>query len=198
VAVKAARDGAAVVVRPIEPGDKDALLAGFERLSDESRYRRFLTPTPHLTDAQLRYLTEVDHDRHEALIAFAEETGEPVGVARYVRFPDDPLTAEPAVTVVDHWQGRGVGTLLLDELSARARAAGVERFSATVLATNEPIIALLDHLGSAERHREGSVVQVEADLPAAGSPPPLRTALREAARNGLRLLKGVGDLGRRD
>jgi len=197
VAVKPVRDGTRIVVRPIEPDDKDALLAGFERLSDESRYRRFLASTPRLTDAQLRYLTEVDHDRHEALIAFAEDTGEPIGVARYVRFEDDPLTAEPAVTVVDDWQGRGVGTLLLEELTARAREAGLERFSATVFAANDPIISLLEHLGPSERHGTGSVIQFEAELPPAGTAAPLKAALREAARDGLRLLKSVAELGRR-
>jgi GNAT superfamily N-acetyltransferase len=196
VAVKTARDGSRVFMRPIEPDDKRALVTGFERLSDESRYRRFLTPTPRLTDAQLRYLTEVDHDRHEAIIAFAEETGEPVGVARYVRLPDDPATAEPAVTVVDEWQARGVGTFLLEELSERARAAGVKRFAATALAGNKPIIALLDHLGPGEKSSEGGIIHIEAELPPSGIAPRLHAALRDAAADRLALLKGIFELGR--
>lgn len=176
------RDGTRVVTRPIEPGDKDALLSGFERLSEESRYRRFLSATPRLTESQLRYLTEVDHDRHEAIIAFAEETGEPVGVARYVRYPDDPTDAEPAVTVVDDWQGRGLGTLLLEEISQRARAAGVRRFVATVLGTNRPMIALIEHLGGGATDRVGGgVIRIEAELPPVGTAPHLRAALRDAA-----------------
>ena len=182
MALTTLRDGARVATRPIEPDDKEALLAGFERLSDESRYRRFLAPTPRLTESQLRYLTEVDHDRHEAIIAFAEETGEPIGVARYVRDPDQPAEAEPAVTVVDEWQGRGLGSLLLEEISQRARAAGVERFIATVLAGNKPIIALLEHIaGGATKRAEGGVIRIEAELPAAGTDPSLRAALRDAA-----------------
>lgn len=191
-------DGARVVVRPIEPRDKQALVDGFERLSDESRYRRFLSATPRLTDAQLRYLTEVDHDRHEAVIAFAEATREPIGVARYVRFPDDRAEAEPAVTVVDAWQGRGVGSLLLEEISQRARAAGVERFVATVLAGNKPIIALLDHLETAPRQSaEGGVLRIEAELPATGTAPGLRAALRDAAAERVASIKGLLELGRR-
>ena len=182
MAVTTLRDGERVVTRPIEPTDKQALLDGFERLSDESRYRRFLSPTPRLTDSQLRYLTEVDHDRHEAVIAFAEKSGEPIGVARYVRFPDDPAAAEPAVTVVDEWHGRGLGTLLLEEISERARAAGVECFVATVLAGNKPIIALLEHLETtASKSVEGGVLRIEAELPATGTAPRLRAALRDAA-----------------
>jgi RimJ/RimL family protein N-acetyltransferase len=182
VALSTLRDGSRVVLRAIEPDDKEALLDGFGRLSEESRYRRFLSPTPRLTEAQLRYLTEVDHDRHEAVIAFAEETGEPVGVARYIRHPDDPAAAEPAVTVVDDWQGRGLGTALLEEVSERAREAGVERFIATVLAGNRPIIAMLEHLGSpAVGSAEDGVIRIEAELPAAGAASPLRAALRDAA-----------------
>lgn len=193
------RDGARVVTRPIEPGDKDALVAGFEQLSDESRYRRFLSATPRLSESQLRYLTEVDHDRHEAIIAFAEETGEPVGVARYVRYPDDPTDAEPAVTVVDDWQGRGLGTLLLAEISNRARAAGVERFTALVLATNDPIIALLGQLGTDPVEKiEDGVMTVQAELTGEGTAQPFHDALREAAADRLRAVRdSIFELGRR-
>ena len=199
MAVTSLRDGARVVTRPIEPGDKDALVAGFEQLSDESRYRRFLSATPRLSESQLRYLTEVDHDRHEAIIAFAEETGEPVGVARYVRYPDDPTDAEPAVTVVDDWQGRGLGTLLLAEISNRARAAGVERFTALVLATNDPIIALLGQLGTDPVEKiEDGVMTVQAELTGEGTAQPFHDALREAAADRLRAVRdSIFELGRR-
>jgi len=67
------RDGARVTVRPIRPQDAVALRAGFERLSEESRYRRFLSPMQDLSGSMLRYLTEVDHHDHEALIAVGAE-----------------------------------------------------------------------------------------------------------------------------
>ena len=79
------RDESWVGIRPIQPDDKEALLAGFERLSEESRYKRFLTPMETLTSSQLAYLTEVDHHDHEALIAFDLSTRNAVGVGRYVR-----------------------------------------------------------------------------------------------------------------
>lgn len=188
MALKTLRDGSRVVVRPIEPGDKGALLEGFARLSDESRYRRFLSATPRLTESQLRYLTEVDHDRHEALVAFDEATREPVGVARYVRCEEGSPDAEPAVTVVDHWHGRGLGTVLLEELTKRARNAGVERFIATVLPENKPVIALAEHLDpGAKESLEGGVLRIETELPARGIAPRLRAALRDAAAERLRV-----------
>ena len=80
------RDGSWAQVRQIRPDDREALRRGFERLSPESRYRRFLTPMEKLSESQLTYLTDVDHHDHEAMIAFDLATpGEVVGVGRYVR-----------------------------------------------------------------------------------------------------------------
>src|SRR5665811_2355055 len=78
------RDGSRVTVRPIRPQDAAPLRAGFERLSDESRYRRFLSPMQELRGAMLRYLAEVDHHDHEALIAGGAD-GTILGVARSLR-----------------------------------------------------------------------------------------------------------------
>lgn len=118
-------DGSTVTVRQIRPDDKAVLSAGFKRLSAESRYRRFLTPMPKLNKSALAYLTEVNHHDHEALLAL-DAHGNGVGVARYVR-RDASDAAEAAVAVIDDWQGRGVGTLLLELLADRAREEGVRR-----------------------------------------------------------------------
>src|SRR5947199_3263274 len=88
-----------VEIRPIEPDDKDALARGFDRLSELSRYRRFLSPRGPLTQAELRYFTEGDHHDHEALVAVDPDTGEDVGVARVVRSTEDPNVADLAVAV---------------------------------------------------------------------------------------------------
>jgi hypothetical protein len=85
--------------------DKELLLRGFERLSAESRYRRFLVATPELTKDMVPYLTEIDHHNHEAIIALDDETGEGVGVARFLRSRACPHSAE--VAVIDDWRGRG-------------------------------------------------------------------------------------------
>jgi hypothetical protein len=97
------RDGSRVRIRPARRTDRDLLVRGSERLSPESRYRRFLTPMAGLDAKTLRYLTDLDHRDHEAMIAL-DESGEGVGDARYVRDNARPDTAEVAVTVVDGWQ----------------------------------------------------------------------------------------------
>ena len=176
--------GLVVRVRAIEPNDKELLLDGFERLSPESRYRRFLSPMPKLSRRALRYLTEVDHHDHEALVAL-DDNGAAIGVARFVRSQDDPQIAEAAVTVVDDWQGRGLGTVLLALLAERARDEGVRCFTAQVLATNSEMLDVLGGLGSVRTlDREQGVVAVAVDLPSAGIRGPLRGLLRWSARGG--------------
>jgi hypothetical protein len=80
---------ACTFIRQGHSSDKELLLRGFERLSDESRYQRFLAPLPKLSEAMLQGLIDVDHHDHEAIVAL-DESGEGIGVARYVRNPDRP------------------------------------------------------------------------------------------------------------
>lgn len=157
-------DGSRVLVRPIEPGDQASLTDGFQRLGTESRHRRFLSPLNRLDGAALRYLTEIDHRDHEALIAFDAGSGESVGVARFVR-GEDRSRAEAAVVVVDDWQGRGLGTVLLERLAERAREESVEAFRALVLASNRQVRALLERIGEVrEVGRDGELVELEVQL----------------------------------
>jgi GNAT superfamily N-acetyltransferase len=177
-----------VAVRPIEPGDKLDLVAAFERLSDTSRYHRFLSPHPQLSKGELRYLTEVDHRDHEALVAFDPATGEGVGVARYVRDRDRAASAEIAVAVTDEWQGRGVGTTLLHALADRARQEGIRHFTALMLAENGAMAHLLGDLGKTRvlEVRQGTV-ELAVELPERGVGPELASWLRSAAHGALRL-----------
>lgn len=173
----------------MEPGDKGAIAAGFERLSPESRYRRFFTAMSRLSDADLRYLTEVDHRDHEAVIGF-DDDGEPVGVARYVR-GEIPNEAEVAVAVVDDWQGKGAGTALLERLVERARENGVERFVASVLSENEDALELFRSISPGDPSPRRSVpgqVELLIELPRDGLQGTLLgRALRSAASGRLEI-----------
>jgi RimJ/RimL family protein N-acetyltransferase len=154
-------DGAPVLIRPIRADDKRMLTDGLRRLSDESVHRRFLTPKRTFSRAELRYLTEVDGRDHVALVA--EHPSGPVrrliAVARFVRLAEDPHAAEVAVTVADDWQGRGLGSMLSEQLANEARRLGIRRFTATMAADNVPahrlMARLTDHL---EQHHVGSGV----------------------------------------
>jgi GNAT superfamily N-acetyltransferase len=176
------RSGDEVLIRPIRPDDKHGLLQAFERLDPDSRYRRFFSPTPSLTAAQLRYLTEVDHHMHEALLAIDPQTRDGLGVARFVRSPDAPTTAEVAIAVADDWHRRGLATALLQDLAARAREEGVKRFSASVLADNPPAVKLFRHMGDVhKRAADHGVVDLVMDLPDEGIPEALRHTVRAVA-----------------
>jgi GNAT superfamily N-acetyltransferase len=189
------RDGSRVRIRQGQRSDRELLLRGFQRLSAESRYRRFLAPIPELDEATVRYLTEIDHRDHEAMIALDEHGTEGIGVARYVRDPERPDTAEVAVTVIDDWQGRGLGTLLLEVISARARAEGIRTFTALMLAQNEEMMDLLEQLGTVRIvDQPAGTVEVEVAVPAVGLGPELRRLMRVAARhdNAVPLRRGKG------
>jgi GNAT superfamily N-acetyltransferase len=181
------RDGSGLVIRPIRPDDKSAIAAGFERMSPESRFRRFFAPLERLSERDLAYLTELDHHDHEAVIGFGAGTGEPVGVARYIR-SDVPTEAEVAVSVVDDWHGRGAATALLERLVRRAREEGITHFLALVMTENREAIELFDYLaspGSDRRRSASGHLELVLDLPEPGTPPGasrLGRALRAAAR----------------
>src|SRR3954453_7881152 len=175
------RDGSRITIRPIEPDDREALAAAFERLSPQSRYRRVFAPMAPLSERALQYLTCVAHHDHEALVATDAETGGGVGVARYVR--TGPEVAEPAIAVVDDWQGRGLGGCLLDALADRARDEGIRRFEAPVLASTDEALHLLARLGQTSRRTEGREIHVTIELPAQrGAGDRWRALLRHVAR----------------
>jgi len=141
----------------------------------------------------LRYLTEIDHHDHEALIAVDEVTGEALGVARYVREVERPDAAQVAVTVIDAWQGRGLGTLLLEVLSARARDEAVTRFTALMLATNEEMIDLFKHLAPVRvLDRVDGRIEIEVPVPVIGLAPALRKLLRISAHRDVVVPRAAG------
>jgi GNAT superfamily N-acetyltransferase len=137
------RDGSAVLIRPVRPEDAGLLEDGF---------------------AELRCFTDVDHRDHEALGALDHARGGGVGIARYVRDREDPHAAEIAVTIIDGWQGRGLGTELLARLSERACQEGIRRFTAAVAADNAAMTGLLRNLGADLVGREFGTLEYEMAL----------------------------------
>lgn len=184
------RDGSQVHVRPIIPEDRARLADGFARLSPESRYRRFFTPMSQLSEGTLTYLTEVDHHDHEALVALSDDD-RLVGVARYVRNAPEGRVAEAAITVIDDWQGRGLGRALLRRLATRARREGVTQFSALVKVENPTAVELLRGLGPSELSRRGDEYRLLIDLPERGVGSKLGRTLRAAAAGAVSLADTV-------
>ena len=188
------RDGATIGVRPISADDKQLLRAMFDRLSEESRRRRFMGPADELTDEDLHYLTEVDHRRHEALVGVDPETGDIVGVARWFRVPGQREVAELAVAVVDEFQGRGIGSGLVTAINGRAREEGIERYHAIVSADNVQVIEALERHGAVGRQGDDpETFDFEAEVPSDGVGSGLAEGLRAAAGGQLRLAEAAAD-----
>jgi RimJ/RimL family protein N-acetyltransferase len=143
----ALRNGTRALIRPIRADDKPLIEDGLRRLSLATVYRRFLGAKPYLSEAELRYLTEVDGRDHIALVAVdADEPTVLIGVARCVRLRHQPDTAEMAIVVGDEWQGLGLGHVLAETLAQAAAAVGIRRFAAVILADNAPARRLLADL----------------------------------------------------
>jgi GNAT superfamily N-acetyltransferase len=175
------KDGTGVLVRPLGPDDAPLLESAFSQLSAESRYKRFLGPKPRLSPAEVEFFTHVDHVDHEALGAQDPVTGSGVGVARYVRSSEDPEVAEAAVVVVDAWQNRGLGRILLTRLCERAAENGIRRFVATLFTTNRAMLHLFSELGQTITHHDASgTLEIEVEIPV-DRPEAMREALRQAA-----------------
>jgi RimJ/RimL family protein N-acetyltransferase len=164
------RDGTRLRVRPIRPDDRGRLAALFDRLSPESRHRRFLAPKPRLTGRELTYLTEVDHVTHEALVA-VDDDGAIVGVSRYAAWHGRDDVAEIAVAVADDLHRRGIGGALADRIVREACANGIARLTAATLWGNRPAFAVLKRLGF-RITEHGPVVELALDLRAAAAAPP--------------------------
>jgi GNAT superfamily N-acetyltransferase len=162
-------DGSKVRLRLVRPEDGPLLEAGFERLSAQSRYQRFFAPRATLTPGELVYLTHVDGENHFALGALSAEGGDArgLGIGRFVRLAGRPDCAEPAITVADEAQGKGLGRALLERLTVAAVERGVRTFCFEVLTSNEPMRKMIEGLAPAAAIvSEGDVMHIEVPLPA--------------------------------
>ncbi|MFZ0172710.1 MAG: GNAT family N-acetyltransferase [Acidimicrobiales bacterium] len=180
-------DHTRVLVRPLLHTDRHELAVGYEHLSAEGRRLRFFTPPSRLSDADLEYLTNLDYHDHFAWAAFAiDEPGQPgIGVARYIRDPAHRDHAEVAVTVLDDYQRRGLGTLLLEMLAGEARRNGITTFVSHILWDNRELLEALSAAGARIEPEEPGVAWVALEIPPAESPTlisVLRSVLRALGR----------------
>ena len=159
-------DGTQLLVRPIRADDKRLLAKAFARLSPETVHKRFLAPKKGLSTAELKYLTEIDGSDHAAVVAvMAQKPWIIVGVGRYVRFAEDPDTADVAIVIGDPWQHQGLGRHLGSLLADIARAHEIRHFSATLLSDNVAAHRLLAAISQRLRgHHSHGVEELCADL----------------------------------
>lgn len=155
------RNGSVATLRPLQHGETAPLLAVFEGMSADSRALRYLTGLPRLPASMLSPLSDVDDNRHVAWTVSV--AGAPAGVARYVRLPGCPTTAEIAFEVVDRHHGLGLGTLLLDTITTVAAARGVRRVRGTMAPSNASSRHLLERVGATSKIADG-LLEAEGPL----------------------------------
>ena len=159
------RDGERIEIRAIRPQDRDDLIAAVSRTSSESLYRRFFAIRRHFSETEESFYLNIDFSTHVALVALAEEKGQRsiVGGGRYV--VSEPGQAEVAFTVVDKYQGRGLGAALLRHLAAIARQAGLRELVAYVLPDNKAMLKVFEKSGlKYSATREAGSVHVKLGL----------------------------------
>ena len=164
-AVEKLRNGERIVIRALRPQDRDDLMAAVDRTSGDSLYRRFFAVRRHFTETEESFYLNVDFVSHVALIASADENGQPIIIAggRYV--VGEPGQAEVAFTVVDKYQGRGVGAALLRHLAMIARQAGLRELVAYVLPDNRAMLKVFEKSGlKYTTKREAGSVYVKLGL----------------------------------
>jgi acetyltransferase len=152
-------DGARVPVRAIRPEDAPLEKRFFDRLSERSRYFRFMQHLHELPPKMLARFTQLDYEREMALVVLDPASGEFIGVGRYMPNADG-TTAEFALTVADAWQGKGIGRALLERLAEAARAAGYRALYGHILDANREMRDLASRLGCVEESRTGADVTV--------------------------------------
>jgi acetyl coenzyme A synthetase (ADP forming)-like protein len=158
------RNGQVAHVRPIRPSDGDLLVDFFERLGPESRYFRFFRVKRTLAPEEVRYFTTVDYERRMALIVVHE--GRMAAVGRYDVSEENSKVAEVAFAVADDQQGLGLGTELLQLLTAYARSKGIGGFRAFVLPENVQMMRVFRNSGF-ELHRTLESGVYTVDFPVA-------------------------------
>ena len=159
------RDGTTMRIRAIGRDDKARLQKHFESLSERSVYHRFFGHKRSLNESDLRQLTELDFINHVGLAATLVNEGVErfIGVGRYLRSGDSP--AEVAFAVLDEYQGRGIGTVLLHHLARIARQNGIRRFAAFVMGDNTQMLEVFANSGYRARDSyEGGTVKVSLEL----------------------------------
>jgi RimJ/RimL family protein N-acetyltransferase len=146
-AVERLRDGRTLEIRALRPDDRKRMLAAIDHTSGRSLRRRFFGAKRHFTDKEITFFLNVDFTDHVALVATADKDGERavIGGARYV--VTRPGQAEVAFTVVDEYQGQGIGTALVRHLVGIARTAGLTELTAEVLPDNAPMLKLFERIG---------------------------------------------------
>jgi acetyltransferase len=151
-------DGRSVTIRPIRAEDAAHVSEFLAATSEESRYSRFHQWVHAPSSAMIHFLTDVDYDRHMALVCAFDHDGreELVGEARYVANPGG-ASCDFGILIEDAWRKTGIAGLLMDALIRAARERGFASMEGLVLASNAPMLRFAHALGFDVEPMEGDL-----------------------------------------
>ena len=166
-------NGTHVRIRPGRPDDREALLEAFERLSDASRYYRFFSAKPQLSDALATSLSAIDDEHQLAWAVFdpdrpsavGDASGLAIASARLFVDADEPGLAEATVAIVDEYQGRGLGRFLIELLISTAAIDDIGTVRFEVLASNRAMRALMGKVGAHGKALPDDPTVIRYDIP---------------------------------
>jgi GNAT superfamily N-acetyltransferase len=179
-------DGSRMRLRLADGGDRDGILAGFERLSTETRVQRWFYPKMRLTEAEIEALVSPADDDHGAIVAVQLDDGDaeaaPIGMARFVRSREDPAAGEIAITILDDWQGLGIGRVLLHRLLAMMSERRIPWADGRLQAEYRRLRRLLEpYVPQGGFQREDDLLHFRFPVPALGDPLMAQLARNAAA-----------------
>jgi GNAT superfamily N-acetyltransferase len=164
------KNGIPVVIRAVQPNDKEKINEAFKHLDRDTIYARYFRYKTHLTDEELEWATELDFENDVALVVTVQnETQEVViGGARYsviASAPEAPRRAEIAFTVEEDYQGQGIASRLLQHMVRIARETGIAFFDAEVLSYNKAMLSVFERSGlPIQRKYEDGVIHLSLSL----------------------------------
>ena len=178
--------GGTMRLRLAGPEDRAALVEAFEKLSAESRFNRWLYAKRGLSEDEISQILAPENRDHAAIVAVAlDEAGQEasgIGMARFVRVPEEPDAAEIAITIVDAWQGLGIGRILLHRLLAAISERGIPRAVGRLHVNNRRMRHLLDPYVPEHRfQREDTTLVFDMPVPELDDPLMAQLARNAAA-----------------
>jgi RimJ/RimL family protein N-acetyltransferase len=162
--IETLRDGRPIRLRALRPQDRDDFMAAVGRASSQSLYRRFFAVRRQFTEDETSFYLNVDFVNHVALVAVVEENAHLTIIAGARYIVDQPRQAEVAFTVIDAYQGQGVGAALLRHLVAIARDAGIKELIAHVSPDNTAMLRVFERSGlkyTAKREAQSIYARLE-------------------------------------
>src|SRR3979409_1510162 len=140
-------DGSQIEIRALRREDEADMLAAVGKTSAQSLQRRFFVMKRPFSDKERSFFMDIDFKNHVALVALAEEAGRKIIVGGGRDIVLEPGRAEMAFVVIDTWQGRGVGSILMRHLVKIASHAGLKELTAEVLPEKSASIKVFGNCG---------------------------------------------------